>query len=460
MIDVTIVGGGFSGCAVAAALARRAGPDLALCLFEPAEPGRGAAYGTPHAEHLLNTRAEAMSLHADEPEHFMRWLGSRGGPRDFVSRQLYGDYVAECSRRLFERPRFSLIRERVCSIKRDGSGGFTVTSTLGSRYRARAVVLATGNPPPNDDFLPRTVIRHPGYVGDPWRFDYRGVDGEVLVIGAGLTALDVLVALESAGHRGAVHVLSRRGRFPEVHDDVVPYDVVPALDGADARALVRSFRRHVREAADRGFDWRAVVDAIRPESEAIWRRLGSAEQRRFERHVRAEWDRHRHRAPAQVDATRERYRRSGRLFTHAGRLVALRRSRATIELAAGGTVEVRPDWIVNCSGLAKGSALLRDRLLGWMTADGSLSLDPAGLGLRVAANLTAIDADGEPVTALWVVGPAVRGARFEATAVPELRAIAALVACEVVRWLQPEEGVIPSPKKATLLAGPSWARTL
>ena len=36
-----------------------------------------------------------------------------------------------------------------------------------------------------------------GYVADPWRFDYRIVGGEVLVIGSGLTALDVLVALKA-----------------------------------------------------------------------------------------------------------------------------------------------------------------------------------------------------------------------------------------------------------------------
>jgi uncharacterized NAD(P)/FAD-binding protein YdhS len=83
-VDVAVIGGGFSGCAVAAQLARRAPSQLSLALFEPAELGRGAAYGTPHPAHLLNTRAHMMSIFPDDPDHFVRWLGSRAGPTDFV----------------------------------------------------------------------------------------------------------------------------------------------------------------------------------------------------------------------------------------------------------------------------------------------------------------------------------------------------------------------------------------
>ena len=102
----------------------------------------------------------------------------------------------------------------------------------------------------------------------------------VLAIGSGLTALDVLVALDACGHRGVVHILSRHGRFPNVHADVAPYEVIPALDTRDARALLRSFRLHLKKAVQRGFDWRSVVDALRPEGEATRRRLSPVERRR------------------------------------------------------------------------------------------------------------------------------------------------------------------------------------
>ncbi|HEY6449484.1 MAG TPA: FAD/NAD(P)-binding protein [Candidatus Cybelea sp.] len=430
-LDVAIVGGGFSGCAVAANLARLAAPDFSLGLFEPDELGRGAAYGTRHREHLLNTRAHLMSLYSDDPYHFVRWLGSRGGPMDFVSRRLYGQYIGENARHAFERPRFARVRDRVAALQHRDPNGFVIETCSGSRFGARAVVLATGNPLPNEEFLPPEIRHHPGYVADPWRFDYRIVGGEVLVIGSGLTALDVLVALKECGHRGAVHVLSRRGRLPEVHANVAPYDLIPVLDTQSARALLRSFRRRVYDAAQRGFDWRAVVDVLRPEGEAIWRRLPQAEQGRFERHLRAHWDRHRHRAPQQVEAVRQAYRHSGRLYSYAGRLLRMEHGKATIALSGAQTVELRPDWIVNSSGVGRVSAMRRDPLLAAMLAQGYLSPEATGLGLRATWDLVAVDAAGNPVSGLWIVGPPVRGSRFEATAVPELRGMAELVASQI-----------------------------
>jgi uncharacterized NAD(P)/FAD-binding protein YdhS len=187
----------------------------------------------------------------------------------------------------------------------------------------------------------------------------------------------------------------------------------------------------VLDAARRGYDWRAVIDAVRPEGEAIWRRLSPREQRRFERHLRVHWERHRHRAPQKVDDVRKRYRRSGRLFNYAGRLVAMHRGNATVALGDGSTIELRPDWIVNCTGPGRNA----------------LPFETGPLEIRVNAGLAALDASGEPVAGLWIVGPPVRRCRFEATAVPELRAMADLVAGEVLRTL------------ATIAAGKGQAPT-
>ncbi len=462
-LDAAIVGGGFSGSAVAVHAARHAPPGFSLTLFEPDELGRGAAYGTRHGEHVLNTRAAQMSLHSDDADHFVRWLGHRGGPRDFAARRLYGEYLGDAARDALARPHFTHVRDRVATVRPADGGGFVVESASGCRFGARAVVLATGNPTPNDDFLPLEVRLHPGYVGDPWRFDYRAVGGHVLVIGSGLTSLDVLVALNACGHRGAVHVLSRHGRFPEVHAHVAPYDVVPALDARDTRSLLRSFRRHVAEAASRGFDWRSVVDAVRPEAEAVWRRLAPAEQRRFERHLRTAWERYRHRAPEQVEAVRRAYETSGRLVRYAGRLRDMSGGTATIALRDGATVELRPDWIVNCVGLGPIHSMTKNPLLADMLADGTVSPDARRLGLRATRELAAVDANGETVPGLWIVGPPVRGSRFEATAVPELRAMAELAAAELLLAYRSQR--LPTlqlikPKIADASCSPSWGPTV
>jgi uncharacterized NAD(P)/FAD-binding protein YdhS len=420
--DVAIVGGGFSGTMVAAHLAAGEGA-LGVRLFEPGIIGRGSAFGTPFREHLLNVRANAMSAYPDDPDHFVRWLGARYKPEEFVPRQLYGRYIGEIARSTFERPRFEVVSDRVTFVEVSPGGTFTLATSNGTQFEAECVVLATGNPAPNDDFLPHGLRFHPGYIGDPWLFDYRKVGGGVLLIGSGLTALDVLAALDASGHRGSVAVVSRRALFPQTHAEKLrPYDVVPALDGTSARGLLRSFRRHVEDAAARGFDWRAVVDAVRPECEALWRRLPERERRRFDRHLRAYWECHRHRAPQSVATLWERYRGAGKLRVYAGRVVGYGGNEVVLATARGD-VRLRPDWIVNCTGIGRGQ-WTRDPLFSTLLRANVLETEPLGWGLRSSARN------------LWLTGSMLRGTRFEASAVSELRVIAESVAKEVLATLQ------------------------
>jgi uncharacterized NAD(P)/FAD-binding protein YdhS len=420
--DVAIIGGGFSGTMVAAHLAR-AESALRVRLFEPNVLGCGAAFGTPFSEHVCNTRAGAMSAYSDDPEHFVRWLGSRFAPNDFVPRQLYGRYLGEIARRVFDRSDFAIVPDRAASVDSQRTGTFVLTTQSGTRFEADHVVLAIGNPPPNDHLLPRGLRLHPGYIGDPWIFDYRKVGGHVFLIGSGLTALDVLVALDASGHRGAVTVLSRHARFPEAHaENVKPYDVVPALDASSARSLLRSFRRQLESAAARGYDWRAVVDAVRPECEALWRRLPDSERRRFDRHLRALWERHRHRVPQTVAARVSYYAAAGKLRIYAGRISACAGGEITIATSQG-EVRARPDWIVNCSGIGRGQ-WERDSLLASLLRSGTLEVEPLGWGLRSTADN------------LWLTGALLRGTRFESTAVVELRLIAESVATQLAATLR------------------------
>lgn len=435
--DVAIVGGGFSGAMVAAHLARAGGSHLTVRLFEASdeEIGRGAAYGTLHPEHLLNTRAAAMSAYPGDPGHFVRWLGAGASADAFVSRRRYGEYIVEIARRALASPLFTTVRAGVTSVRRSGDG-YIVTTACGVPFSARAIVLATGNARPNDDFLPAELLERRGYVGDPWRFDYRRVRGDVLLVGSGLTAIDALVALESADHRGSIHIVARRARFPEVHAArPETYGVVPVLDAHDARSLVRSFRRHVEGAARRGHDWRAVVDAIRPEGEVLWKRLSAAEQRRFDRHVRAIWERHRHRVPAELDAARKRLLQSGRLVVHAGRVAGFRCGSVFVERRDRSILALRPEWIVNCTGTGRRGRIFGDPLVAQLVRDGLAVPEQLGMGIRVEPGGAVIGRDGRAVDRLWVAGPLARGSRFESTAVPDLRVCAEAVASRALEAL-------------------------
>jgi choline dehydrogenase-like flavoprotein len=69
--DIAVVGGGFSGASLAAALLRGTEvPPSVILLEREADLGRGVAYGTRCGGHLLNVRAQNMSGLVDDPLHF------------------------------------------------------------------------------------------------------------------------------------------------------------------------------------------------------------------------------------------------------------------------------------------------------------------------------------------------------------------------------------------------------
>ena len=67
-----------------------------------------------------------------------------------------------------------------------------------------------------------------------------------------------------------------------------------------------------------------------------------------------------------------------------------------------------------------------------MLRAGLICASPGGLGLDANSRLAALGATHLPTPGLWLVGPPVRGSRFEATAVPELRSMAELAAYQVL----------------------------
>src|SRR4029077_7999546 len=128
---------------------------------------------------------------------------------------------------------------------------------------------------------------HPHYLRNPWSAETiarLAGRGDVLILGSGLTALDLLQSLRPAKYDGCIHVLSRRGLFPQPHRaGVTPYP--PFLHAGSLPSTLREtmkiVRREVRKAAPAGGCWRAVVDSLRPVSQTLWARLPKPERSRF-----------------------------------------------------------------------------------------------------------------------------------------------------------------------------------
>jgi uncharacterized NAD(P)/FAD-binding protein YdhS len=440
---VAIVGAGFCGAVLAVHLARAGGFAVVL-IDRSGSFGPGLAYGAAREIHLLNTPAGRMSAFPDDPEHFTRWARTRDpavGGGSFLPRPLYGEYLRDLlagerpvtagasAQVRTDMPGITCLKGQVVEV---GDGWVALAD--GGRVAADAVVLCPGNPAPSMLPVPAELRGHPAHIGDPWGFDPAAIDPDApaLLIGSGLTALDIALMLAQAGHRGAIHLASRHGLLPQPHRAHARpgQHPPPAVDvwPATARGMLAGLRREVRAAEARGVDWREVVASLRPVTPVLWQRLPLDEQARFLRHLRAYWDSHRHRAAPATSTAIARLQAEDRLHVHAGRITAVTaagpRLRVTLGRAAESwTLEVGA--LINCTGPASDMRGTSDPLLRDLLASGRAQVDPLALGLVT-------DDDGRlsgATVPLFLAGPLRRPRLWEATAVLELAAqVAALAA--------------------------------
>ena len=441
---IVVVGGGFSGTVLAARLLGQppAGPTRIVLIERGGQPGRGVAYAAREHPYLLNVPVGRMSASPEDPEEFLRHVRRRL-PRcestEFVPRELYGEYLQDLLRvaRMLapQRVRLDVIKASVIGIRRvDRASPLVVQLDDGTEIVAEEVVLATGNPPPA--YLPATrpLAGHERYVHDPWAGSLGFRAGErVLLIGTGLTALDVALAAAAAGDRpSVVHCLSRRGIVPPrqtaFRPDAFRGDGESVLLGAapSLRRIVRAVRILAEEAERAGGDWREAITFVRNLAPTLWQRLPETERRRFLRHVRVYWDVHRHRLPESTVEQVERLRQTDWLQIHSGRIERIEPGDGTLSVhwRARGSGEPRRlevDRVVNCTGPDYSPGRSSDPLLRGLLRDGLAVADPLGLGLRPGPNGALVDADGWPGPHLYCLGPMLRADHWETTAALELR---------------------------------------
>lgn len=448
---IAIIGGGASGCLVAAQLLRQATQPVRVRLFERmSEVGRGVAYGTRCDRHLLNVPAGRMGAFPDQPAHFLDWARARRtevSAHDFLPRQFYGDYLRsvldDAKGRVSPGVEFEEIKAEVLDIEGQ-ERGVRLRCGGGLGFAADRVVLAIGNLPgeyPIRGMLP--IYRSQRYVHVPWSPGaLAGIPpaADVLLVGAGLTSIDLALELHGQGHKGVIHMLSRRGLLPREH--VVAAAYPDFFAGQALPTTVREFSRRVRAevkaARERGIDWRPVLDALRPHSQAAWQSFSWEERGRFMRHLRPFWEVHRHRVAPEIAARVTTLREAGQLRFYAGRLTELR------ELAEGvqakfrlrGTSQIRDlrvAKVINCTGPRTDYSKYQHPLLLNLLANGLIDHDPLALGIRATPDGEVLDHTGRVVDWLYTIGAPLKGDLWECTALPEIRTQAALLAKNLLR---------------------------
>lgn len=439
---VAVIGAGFSGLLTTLNLLRMS-PDISVQLIERRGVfGLGPAYATGNPKHLLNVRLSNMSAFPDQPRHLADWMAEQPAwfARDeFITRGDYGRYLAhlldQALRSDREGERLSLIRGDVSAI-RPHEGGWKIKLDGRSSTTADAVVLAQGNlSPAAPSGLDPELVGSERYLGDPWRaLDALPADADdILLIGAGLTMVDVAIALRQPGRRFTA--VSRHGLLPRSHGSTIMPPRRRTFVGSPAQVF-----RQARLAA-RTEDWRSVVDDIRHSARDLWSSWPLPQRSRFLRHLRALWDNHRHRLAPGVAREVTAMLASEELEITAARITALRLDKNKVEavLKHRGDLQPRPyrfDAVINCSGPTGDVAHSREPLLADLLKEGLAAPAPLGLGLAVDPEGRLIDGRMLIHNRLFAIGPLTRGLFWEATAVPDLREQAVAVAHHVINAIQ------------------------
>lgn len=448
-LRVAIVGGGAAGTLAAAHLLRAAYRPLEVALIDAAGCfGPGVAYGTADPLHLLNVPACRMGGLAGQPEHFHAWLRGRGhdvAPEDFVARGLFGEYLRdlldEAERGAGRGVSLRRLAAEVTAIEAaaDDAGPLTLRLADGGSLEADQAVLAVGALPGGDPFpIPDELRDRGAYVRDPWvpgALDGIGAGETVLVVGTGLTMIDLVLSLNAGGDGPRVRAISRHGLVPRRHRrELTRVQSFPLpLEEGRLEPVVTAVIEQIGRVSLQGGDWRDVFDSVRSLTPAAWRALRVEEKRRFISTLQRYWEVHRFRmAPAVADRFEE-LTASGRVRVDAGSVVAVqaRQEGARVSVRTVGRRELElidVDRIVNCSGAGADVERHATPLLRQLMESGQARPDELRLGLDVAPDGGLVDAAGRASERIRVVGQLRRGVEWEAIGITEIREHAAAVA--------------------------------
>jgi uncharacterized NAD(P)/FAD-binding protein YdhS len=423
IFDIAIIGGGFSGIAVAAACAGN-GQRLAIIERSATLPG-GVPFAAASDWHLLNVRAAQMSLDANDPNDFIAFCGSQfgGDPahyRDqFVSRRRYCQYLQN---RVSKLANCHHLIDSATTITHQ-QDHFVIQLTQ-SELRAKHLVLALGSK------TKPGMINDPRWYVGPWQLRQLPTHDDhdiALIIGSGLSAIDAVQSLLHLGWQGLIAMRSTHALLPAVHAGPdLPQWQLPASfaeQSKDAQQFLRLLHQQLRLAQHSGADWRSVINALRPITARIFASWSAPTRLRVMRRLAWLWTPHRHRMAESVHAAIMQAQRSNQLQIAAARLLGASAAADGIHCQFN-TETIRAALVIDAR--APNDAVLSHPLLKQLSAQqlirtqtNYIEADIKGCCNRLGDNQ------------IFTLGALRYGELLETTAVPEIRQQASLIAREL-----------------------------
>lgn len=407
---IAIIGGGFSGLAVAYNLLQ-SNQQIALDIFDDENfKNNGKAYQTQDLHHILNVPADKMGLPFADEEHFYKWLKQNHHQEiakdNFAPRALYHDYLREIILELQKNSAINFVSEQVSQIKFvDNKYVLTSNSKVSEQYDF--VVLACGLKVKN---LPAN-FKNKKIIDNIWQFlNLKSLpkSGTVLIIGTGLTMVDAVLSLKHNGFAGKIIACSGSAKLPLPHSTTRTI-AAKTLEVADANLPLSQILHRLKIAGRKTDDWQSIIHGLRATTSQFWQAFSLDKKRQFLRHLMSLWSIHRHRVARENNDQIMAMIADKKLEIVKGRLQKLEEKNQQIFATLNNQKTIETDLVLNAMGFdftGCGSDLLNNLL-----EEKIINQHPTKLGFQVLENHPNF----------YLAGGLLTGELLEITAVPELR---------------------------------------
>lgn len=437
---IAIIGGGISGTLTVLNCIKQCKKNTSILWFDSQNNFcQGYAYSIDNEYLLLNVRANNMSIFADEPNHFVNWLAKNQyqfKPQDFVPRKIFGNYVKSVFEELKNSNPFitiTEIAEEVVSINKTDNG-FELKTI--NRYLAQKLVLAFGN------FLPA----HPSSFSKEFisssNYYQNAFDGNlmhevlskknIVIIGSGLTMIDVVVSLYQHQFKGKIQVISPHAYIPQSHQEKPLPSVDPFIEPNKKYHLLELLtlvNQKIKLATKEGLSIHSIIDLMRPYLQFIWYNFSVEEKKQFLRHLRHKWGVARHRASVnsmlifnELHSTKQLTLIKGRIFD-----INIDGEEFDINYSSSNLMHqcIKTDFIINCTGPESNYNKIPNQLVKYLITNRIIEPDPLFYGINSQKN-------GQIAKDIYTLGPPLKGILWESIAVPEIRLQAKELASKII----------------------------
>ena len=417
--------------------------------------GLGVESSTACIEHINKDPEKWKNIFCDVP-----YVKDQGfDPQASVSHVQFGEYIRDHLESFIKRlesnkapVKAQFIHDRVIKTTEDAAASkCMVTLGSGKQVTANAVIYALGNanPKPLTDKDGNTLSGKNGYYNlDDHAFTPENVNETsfTVIVGTGNGACFSALWAVDHGYNGKFLLVSRNGRVPRVANQSKPYirsictvekfvGEMKETANITADNLMELFKEEMITACKAGFEWRDVVDSMFSDTNTLWRVMNQNEQQSFMQKYGALWCCARYRIPNEQWEQVNKLRREGRLEILGGlqhiEIATDTGFNLTMKNPDGSLRMVHTQKVVNNTGPSRyleQMPVCSKELI----ASGLARMHHNG-GLDVNDHFRLINAEGEPSSHFYALGPIVSGAHPESITIPAIRCNASIMSKSLIQ---------------------------